>query len=277
MKTRIGNHIARRAAANEEPSPVTGLRDMLATAFAADIVAVTPMVCEVLRAEINAQGNAATREVLRNALVVLARQSGELAFAIIGEVRARFDAKIVPGDDPLAKTSRLSLAQMSLVDDAELSVEIALDQCAARLREQTAAEIFQLTARVCEMLGRESLSDAENPILPRLFARALIEAIAKIGLDPGAKLAVFKAYGPALLHIAPDLYAHANGLLAERGVLAGFTAQYGRPVFSKSPQPARRPEPVIGDEKALAGLLERLLDGERARGAREVRGALGAH
>jgi hypothetical protein len=166
----------------------------------------------------------------------------------------------------MAKTSRFSLDQMTLVDDAALRLEIALDQCAARLREQTSAEVFQLTARVCEMLGRESLAEAENPILPRLFVRALAESLASLGLDPEAKLCVFKAFGPALLHIAPDLYAHANGLLADRGVLVEFTAQYGRPVRHAAPPRAPKPEPRVAEGSALASLLERLLDGERARG-----------
>ena len=266
MNRNTGNHRARRAAAKQEPSPLTGLRDMLATAFAADIAAVTPMVCDMLRDQIGAEASPGTRDTLRNALVVLARQSGELSLAVIGEVRARFDAKIVPGEDPFASTSRLSMDQMTLLEDAALKIELALDQCAARLREQTSAEVFQLSARVAEMLGRETLADGENPILPRLFARALIEAIAKLGLDDEARLAVFKAFGPALLHIAPDLYAHANGLLAERGVLTGLTAQFGRPIRNASPRPAPRPEPVIADERALASLLERLLDGERSRG-----------
>jgi hypothetical protein len=151
---------------------------------------------------------------------------------------------------------------LTLVDDAALQVELALDHCAARLREQSSAEVFQLSARMCEILGVESISDSANPILPRVFARALLESIAKLGLHDEAKLLVFKAYGPALLHIAPDLYRHANSLLEDLGVLPGFKDRYGTPS-----QPARapqRPEPAMPDERVLKSLLERLLNGERA-------------
>ena len=262
MTKRTGSHQARRAAAKNEPSPITALRDMLATAFAADVAAVTPEVCEMLRAEIAAESDPARRDLLRYALVILARQSHGLAVAIIREVRKRFDAKLVPVSDPFGTTSRLSPDELSLMDDMALTIDLALGHCATRLREQASAEVFQLTARVCEMLGRESLEDGENPILPRLFARALLESLGKLGFEGEARLALFKAYGPALLHIAPDLYLHANMLLAERGVLSSFTANYDRPVIRHLVAPAAGPGLGV-DPGALASILDRLLTGQR--------------
>jgi len=235
---------------------------MLATAFAADVAAVAPEVCEVLRAEMQNEASAGKRDVLRNSLVVLARQSGELQIAVIDRVRSRFDARLVSGAE-FSSTSRHRIGDLSLLSEARLRAEIALDNCAARLREQSSPEIFQLSARVCELLGVQSLADDANPVLPRIFARALLEAIASLGLDDEASLLVFKAYDPALVHIAPDLYRHANSLLEELHVLPGFKAQYGRP---RNPSAAKAPPcPITATgEAALASLLERLLSGERA-------------
>lgn len=269
MKNRTGDHLARRSAAKAEPSPITALRDMLASAFAADISAVTPEVCEVLRDGTHAEANRARRDLLRNALVVLARQSGALSLALTGELRARFDAKLMPDESPLARTTGLCADDLSPVDDATLKLGLALDQCASRLREQTSAEVSQLTARLCEMLEIESLADDDNPVLPRVFARSLLEAIGKLGFDDEAKLAVFKAYGPVLLHIAPDLYGHANSLLAELGMQPGFKAQHGTPLKSR---PAAPMHPPVADEKALAAaILERLLNGERDRDGKKAK------
>ncbi len=264
MTTRTGKHSARIVAAKAEPSPITALRDMLATAFAADICAVTPEVCEMLRAQIHTEAIPARRELLRNALVALARQSGDLALAIIGEMRTRFDAKLAPGESSLART--LALDDLSLLDDTALRLDLALNQCASRLREQTSAEVFQLSARVCEMLGVESLADENNPILPRVFACSLLEAIGKLGFDGEGKLTAFNAYGPVLLHIAPDLYSHANSLLAEMGVLPGFKARYGSPLKRESAALPPRSAPTATDERALAAILERLLNGGHAPG-----------
>jgi hypothetical protein len=262
MKPRTGEHKPRSDAAKAEPSPITALRDLLATALAADIAAVSPMVCEVLRDSLTPADTPERRATIRNALVVLARQSGELALEVAQEFRARFDAKILPGADPFSRTSKLSAADLSLMDDNILALDLALEQCAARLREQMSTSVFQLTARVCELLGRDSLPDGENPFLPRIFARSLLEALGKLGFAGEAQLAVFKAFGPALLHITPDIYQHANNLLVERGVLADFSAKYGRPV-SRATAAARSvlPTSIPTDQGTLAEILDRLLSG----------------
>jgi hypothetical protein len=257
-----GNHIARRVAASAEPSPLTGLRDMLATAFAADIAAVTPTVCDVLRDEIHVTSQPAQRDFIRTALVILARRSGDLALGVAQEFRSRFDATLVSASRP--KENRAPGSGLSLMDETHVDIDIALAQCAARLREQTGAEMFQVTARIAAMLDQPALDEAENPIAPLEIARALMQALARLDLHEKQRLIVFKAFDPALLCIVPDLYQHANGLLAEVGVLPEFKAQYGRPIISR-PVQSPRANGVL-DEGALAAILDRLLSGQRDHG-----------
>jgi hypothetical protein len=253
-----GNHIARRVAASAEPSPLTGLRDMLATAFAADIAAVTSTVCDVLRDQIHDTSVPAQRDFMRTALVILARQSGDLALGVAQEFRSRFDATLVSASKP--KANREPGSGFSLMDETHVDIDIALAQCAARLKEQAGADLFQATARIAAMLEKPSLDEAENPIAPPELARALMQALARLDLHEKQRLIVFKAFDPALLCIVPDLYQHANGLLAEVGVLPEFKAQYGRPIISR---PVQAPRAVV-DETALAAILDRLLNGHRA-------------
>ncbi|HEX7606306.1 MAG TPA: DUF1631 family protein [Usitatibacter sp.] len=255
-----GNHIARRVAASAEPSPLTGLRDMLATAFAADIAAVTPMVCDVLRDEIHVTSAPAQRDFMRTALVILARQSGDLALGVAQEFRSRFDATLLSASKPKDLSPG---AGLSLTDETHVDVDIALAQCAARLKEQSGANLFQVTARIAAMLDKPSLDEGDNPIAPLELARSLMQALARLDLHAKQRLIVLKAFDPALLCIVPDLYQHANGLLAEVGVLPEFKAQYGRPV-TRPAQPARA-NPVL-DEGALAAILDRLLNGQSAHG-----------
>ncbi|HEX7560223.1 MAG TPA: DUF1631 family protein, partial [Usitatibacter sp.] len=136
-------------------------------------------------------------------------------------------------------------------------------QCAARLKEQSGADLFQVTARIAAMLDKPSLDEGDNPIAPLELARSLMQALARLDLHAKQRLIVLKAFDPALLCIVPDLYRHANGLLAEVGVLPEFKAQYGRPV-TRPAQPARA-NPVL-DEGALAAILDRLLNGQSAHG-----------
>lgn len=266
MKSRIGKHVARFRAAKEEPSPITGLRDMLATAFAADIAAVTPTVCDVMREDMLAMASPARRDLIRTAIDVLGRNAGVLALEVAQMFRARFDAKLLATVDAASKRKR-SAFELTLMDESLLEIDIAIEQCSARLKEQSSAEMFQLTARMAAMMDKPSLDDAENPIVPRVFASTFMDALGKMDLHNGQRLAVFKAFGPPLLHIAPDLYNHANGLLAECGVLPDFAERYGRPVNSRPiPAAARQADPILADEKALAAILDRLLNGGRAPG-----------
>jgi hypothetical protein len=261
-----GNHIARRIAASAEPSPLTGLRDMLATAFAADIAAVTPTVCDVLRDQIRVTSAPAQRDFIRTALVILARQSGDLALGVAQEFRSRFDATLLSASRP--KENRAAASGLSLMDETHVDIDIALARCASRLKEQAGADMFQATARIAALLDKPALDEAENPIIPLELASALMQALARLDLHEKQRLIVFKAFDPALLHIVPDLYQHANGLLAEIGVLPEFKAQYGRPVVSRTVQSPRANAAL--DEGALAAILDRLLNGQRGNDRRPV-------
>ena len=263
MANQTGKHVARLMAAKTEPSPITALRDMLATAFAADIAAVTPMVCDVMREDMLDAATPARRDLIRIAVGTVARNPGALAMDVAQIFRVRFDATLLGAAS--AKGSAASSLDLALMDETLLEISLALDQCATRLKEQASAEMFQLTARVAAMLDKPSLDDADNPIAPRAFACTLADALGTMGLGSEQRLAVFKAFGPPLLSIAPDLYDCANELLTELGVLAGFTAQYGRPIIAKA-APSPRPDPILADEKALAAILDRLLSGGRVLG-----------
>jgi hypothetical protein len=154
------------------------------------------------------------------------------------------------------------------MEEAHVDLDIALAQCAARLREQAGAEVFQVTARIAAMLDKPALEEAENPIAPQELTRTLMQALARLDLSLQQRLIAFKAFDPALLCIVPDLYQHANALLADLGVLPEFKAQYGHPVVSRATvQP--RADAVL-DAGALAAILDRLLSGQRANSPQPV-------
>jgi hypothetical protein len=186
---------------------------MLAAAFAADMAAVTPGVCNAIRDSISAESNPAKRDVLRHALVVLSRRVGDLAAAIDHEVRDGFDARLGSNADTL---DRIAPGGIGPRDEAATNADLAAEECAAQVRERAGAELSRLTLRMGVLLGSEPLDDAHNPILPRLFVNSLMAGIAALGFAGDAKLAVFESYGPALVRVIPDIYLHANTLLGER-------------------------------------------------------------
>src|SRR5262249_12459042 len=140
---------------------------------------------------------------------------------------ARFNTKLTPGADTLGQTARFSLESLSLVADDDMQEEIALGNATRRLKDQSDEELFALSHRLANVLGRETLPDEMNPVFPRVFTRALLDAIGEGGIDLQGRLAAFAAFGPAMLEAVPQCYAAANRLLRERGVMPDFRKAYG--------------------------------------------------
>ena len=245
--------------ATEEPSPITALRDLLAEYFAAEVAVATPIVCEILWEQHTKSSNVNEKQTLRRATVLLTKGTHPLAAEIARDVRERFDAKISPPVANAGKKPGYSLDTLTLTCDAKLQEDFALEHCIRRMKEQSNAEIFALTARLCEMLGRNNLADSENPVVPRIFGSALLDNLVAIGCDPETKMAIFRAFGPMLLSIAPDVYAYANAMLADRGHLTEFKERYGKPVnLAPTPVTQKPPSQTLPE---LAELLDRLLTG----------------
>jgi len=100
MKGNTGKHEGRRAAAKDEPSPVTALRDLLAISFAADVAAIAPMVCDVLRDAMRAESDRLKLRSQKGALQALDGHGGGLALDVARAYRDRFDERLF-GTDPM--------------------------------------------------------------------------------------------------------------------------------------------------------------------------------
>jgi hypothetical protein len=240
---------------------------MLATGLAADIAAVIPIVCDLMVESVPAPTERTDGTKRVPAHEALRREPGVIALGAARAFRAQFDERLKALTQGRARRVGMLTDKLSLMDESRLGVELAIDQCIARIKEQSAGDVFQLTARMADMLGKPVLDDAANPIAPRVLVRALADALRELDLSSAELLAIFKAFGPPMLHIASDLYRHANELLVECGVLEDFKAAYGRPVHSAGKPAVANVESIIKDEKTLAGILERLLHGTRS-GAR---------
>jgi hypothetical protein len=211
------------------PAVLEELRDTLARSFGDEMAAHVPQAVELLEQQLAAASQREQWKPLRAAIELLGGMRGTLAARLAKEVADRFDAKLKPGDDIFGKTARFSLDSLALVADDQVSEEIAIGNCAKRLREHLGEELFALTQRLGVLTGSDSLSDERNPAYPRIFARGLYDALAAPGVETAARLAAFSALGPALLEVIRGVYGAANKLLVARGVLPDFKRSYGMP------------------------------------------------
>jgi hypothetical protein len=230
----------------EGPAVLEELRDTLARSFAEEIAAHLPQAIELLEQQLAAASQREQWKQLRAAIELLGGMRGTLAARLSKEVAERFDAKLKPGDDVFGKTARFSLDSLALVADDQVSEEIAIGNCAKRLREQLGEELFALTQRLGALMGAENLSDERNPAFPRIFARGLYDALAAPGAETAARLAAFSALGPAMLEVIRGVYHAANKMLIARGVLPDYKRSYGAPTQA----PAR-----VGVQPASGGSM----------------------
>ncbi len=272
------------------PTLLPGVRDHLAQTFATKIGAVIPEISEFIEFEAGACSGRAEKRCFEQAAAALLAQRTQVQATIKREFTDRFDARLNPVVDNKNKTGRFKLDTLSLVPDDQMNAEIAVNHCASRLKEQSEYELYALTRRFEILLGREHIDDEDNPVSTRMVVRALMQAIESLASDAAVKLAIFKAFGPILLDLVPELYAAGSEFLTQGGIDIDMDDRYGQPIirpasrsFSDLPQPAfavlTAPESeaisllkkmlILGetdnhDDKAISGPLPANLSDRRA-------------
>ena len=246
------------------PTLLPGVRDHLAQTFATKIGEVIPEISEFIEFEAEACSGRAEKRCFEQAAVALLAQRAQVQNTIKREFTDRFDARLNPVADNKNKTGRFKLDTLSLVPDDQMNAEIAVNHCASRLKEQSEYELYALTRRLEILLGREHIDDEDNPVSTRMVARVLMLAIESLASDAAVKLATFKAFGPILLDLVPELYAVGSEFLTNGGIDIDMDDRYGQPII----RPASRsfsdlPQPVFAvltaPESEAISLLKKML------------------
>lgn len=258
------------------------IRDCLASEFAMAMSGEDAAVKEILEHQLERAQDREKWRPLREAIDAVGVVAPTLRATLEAKVRERFDARRDPGAKQPADAPAVSLDSLTLVSEDEIQEEIALGNCARRLRETASSEFFLLNARLAAVLGSDAFSEDASPVHARVFARALLDVFVQAGTPTAARLAAFAAHDPALLQALPRTYKAANALLVKRGVLPDLKHSYGAPLqvsgarasmhgmtglhgadANRPPSAAAAPAPV----PAAQALFDRLLAGATAQAA----------
>ena len=226
-----------------DPSLIDGTRDQLAENFAQRIFDAIPDISDCIEFEAEACDNSAGKQRFKRASQLLYSRRRDLQAQTAAAVRRIFDEKLFRLLDGASRTARLSLDGMTLLADERLDEEIAVNHCSRRLKEQCEYELWGLTQRIVVLTGMKHPADSQNPVLPQMFAQALMEGIGSLESDAGVRLVVFKTFGPVLLEIVPAVYAGANNSLKARGIDVESGEYFGRPILTPEHQSAQLPTP----------------------------------
>ncbi|ROR32060.1 DUF1631 domain-containing protein [Inmirania thermothiophila] len=136
-----------------------------------------------------------------------------------------------PPADPEAST-----LELSLVDERELEVSVAVGNMVAKARNLHRQTLYELEQRLALLLGRGELDGDANPFGPEAVCRSFAKACAVLETDTRIVLVVLKLFDQHVVNGLGDYLGRVNRQLADAGVLPEV-----RPRIRVHPAAPRRP------------------------------------
>lgn len=123
---------------------------------------------------------------------------------------------------------KLSMDELSLIDDEAVNHQIEVGRLTERMRDANEESIGRLNVIVARMHGFTEARERENPFRPYLLARALYEAIRGIAGDEAKTKVLFQHLANALIQHLPGYYGAIRDVFESSGVRGEFLAQRSR-------------------------------------------------
>ncbi len=117
------------------------------------------------------------------------------------------------------KTAGGDLLELSLVDDHDFEITLAVDKATSRLRYNSAEELVALDARIAHLLSRTDLAENDNPLGPRALCDALLDGIARLQPEQDVRIVLLNQFDLVLTTELAQIYQSLNRHLIDRGIL----------------------------------------------------------
>ncbi len=110
--------------------------------------------------------------------------------------------------------------KLSIVDGDDLEVDLARSNMVSRTRDIYREELYELGMRLDHLLLQIEINEDNNPLDPNLLTKAFIDACqATLEINIKAKLILYKLFEKHVLKQLGHVYADANQILMEAGIL----------------------------------------------------------
>ncbi|MHB1145225.1 MAG: DUF1631 domain-containing protein [Thiobacillus sp.] len=156
-----------------------------------------------------------TRNAYYSAQGILNRQTNELLSACKDAYCKTFNG-FVHGQD---KSAMLALSELSLMDDQDFEITLAVDKATARMHFNCAEELVALDARIVKLLDRSDLSEKNNPLAPRALCESLLDGMASMQLDQNIRVVLLNQFDLVLTTELAQIYQSVNRYLIDSGIL----------------------------------------------------------
>ena len=219
---------------------LTEVREELAARFALAVEAACYDVATRLDDLGRDTKDADRRKQLQEASRHLLYRGKEMRGTIHQAVAKEFDKRLLGSAEGAVKKPMIfTLNSLTLQDDVEVQQDIALNDAARRLKESCDFEFFLLTMRLQSLAGRNGFADADNPVIPRVFCKALLDGLTAVEAAAPIRLDAFNAFQSDLTALLPKIYKEVNQILIGKMVMPEIVESYGKPVIRPDRQAGR--------------------------------------
>lgn len=149
---------------------------------------------------------------------VLQHHRMPLVGAVLAGLRRACLAEAAPGAAPTKARPSATGAELSLIGEDDVAVDIELARCVAALRAAAESELRELQTYTSALVGDANVSRDTNPFRPELLVRALWDAVATLPMPRAALARLMRDACVPLAEAQRKAYAGAIARLQGQGV-----------------------------------------------------------
>lgn len=149
----------------------------------------------------------------------------------------------------------MSFDKLALVHNDDLERTVAMEAMVSKVLSRDGFALSQLTTRLNTLIPKR-LSDEANPMGPTLLCDFFLQAGRSLGVEIKVKLIIFKLFEKYVLADADQLYAEANQLLIDNGILPELKAAPARRSADRSGASVRLPQ--VAEEAVSTSVSKKL-------------------
>ncbi|MDO8266649.1 MAG: DUF1631 domain-containing protein [Moraxellaceae bacterium] len=190
------------------------------------------------------------------------------------DIEGRFTSSMISAFSSVLKTNQdqkvtqgfeaIDFSTLSLVDEDDMDVTVALDAIVARARLDYAAPLGLLRKRFMHLLPKVEMTERSLPLDPGPIADAFRDGLKLLAdADVHQKLILLKVFQVQIMGELSDVIDEANQLLIDAGVLPelklGSASKSPKPSADKPRPDAAKPEKKAVDTEEVFSHLQHML------------------
>jgi hypothetical protein len=176
-------------------------------------------VLEHLYSKADSCGTNRERQVFLDAYNKVRVQAAEIEQRFKTNFRHLLDESVAPKKAAAPSRDSVDFGELSLVDTDQIDEDVQVRALSDKIKASVEWELRDLNARMSYLLGRDGAEEADNPLRPELFCKALGKACAEMESDHATRIEVLRSFETALSTNLGSVYHDLNARLISHKVL----------------------------------------------------------